>query len=369
MYPAHRYMQDASEPERAITEIVTASHAEVRALESRALYGVDINESTALANQTRVASDPLDIDVALAHIRAFTEKKQRLFGATLSGEDIASRPDWQGDQQIGFDVAAWDAAYGAATAFGIAAVGEEDEFRALGARGPAARAERIRALVKMRSPFAIVDPLDGTNQAVGMGQRSGWASCAMGWFPDDQTGLSPGELAMTAAVHLGDGRCYLAHQGQVWLSESAHPDRSKVFFALSLDRGAPKLSRSHYVIPAGKRSGVERAAAIMKFDSSIEYISPLGGNPGILAALYGASAVAAMQPSAYAWDHVAALILATGGFPVFRADDPEPLTARQLSELFIVDLSSGRKTETLYMGKTEEAALKLRAAALGAMRE
>jgi len=349
-FPPNRHMFDASEPERVAYEIAHGAHSAVRALESQNMFGIDIYESQ--ANQVRTPQDPRDVDDALAFLKRQKAKREGTYSPANAGLEVSAAPDTQGEQQIGFDSAAWEAAVLAANEAGVVALGEEDEHRAQGAAGAVTRGERLAYLLENNLPVAIVDPLDGSNQAAGMGQRSGWASCAMVKYPGD-----PG---LAVAVLLGDGRGFVAHNEQVWLSESSSPDRIPLFYALDVDRTTPGLSRGHYVVPAAKRSTIERAYAIMRVDASIEYISPLGGNPGILAAMYGASAPAALQPAAFGWDHMAALVLAHGGFPVIRADDDEPLDAAQLSELVLTDLVAGRKTATLYMGRTLEAAFRLR---------
>lgn len=355
-YPENRHMFDASEAERLAYEVAHSARSAVRALESQAVFGIDVFEATAQANQIRTPSEPTDVDDALAYLKKHRSTRNSTFSPAKAGLEVSAAPDEQGEQQIGFDRAAWEAAAHQANEAGVVALGEEDEYRVHGASGALARGHRLRNLVVTNMPFVIVDPLDGSNQAAGMGQRSGWASCAMVKFPGD-----PG---LAVAVLLGDGRGFVAHNGQVWMNESSHPDRTPLFYALDVDRSAPGLSRAHYVVPAAKRSSVKRAAAIMGSDDSIEYISPLGGNPGILAAMYGASAPAALQGEAFAWDHMAALVLATGGFPVIRASDDRPLGADELSEILLTDLIAGRKTEALYMGRTLGAAQKLRAADL-----
>ncbi|ALJ19028.1 hypothetical protein [Microbacterium sp. No. 7] len=351
-YPINRHMFDASEAERVAYEIAHGARSAVRGLESQNTFGINIDEASAQAKHAVFAQDPPEIDDALAYLKRRKATREGLYSPANAGLEVSAAPDSQGEQQIGFDKAAWDAAQVAANEAGVVALGEEDEHRGEPGGGAISRGQRLKYLIGNDLPFAIVDPLDGSNQAAGMGQRSGWASCAMVKYP--------GSPQLAVAVLLGDGRGFVAHDDQVWMSESSHPDRTPLFYALNVDRSLSGLSRAHYVIPAAKRSTAERAVAIMRSDDSIEYISPLGGNPGILAAMYGASAPAALQPEAYAWDHMAALILANGGFPVIRATDTEPLSADDLVELLLTDLAAGRKTETLYMGRSLEAAIKLR---------
>lgn len=355
-YPENRHMFDATEAERVAYEIVHGAHAAVRALESQNMFGIDINEATAQANQTRVPAESGEVDDALAILRRHKARHEHTFSPANAGLEPSAAPDEQGEQQIGFDSAAWEAASAAANDAGVTALGEEDEHRQHGPRGATARGRRLQYLIENDMPVAIVDPLDGSNQVAGMGQRSGWASCAMVKYPQVPS--------LAVAVLLGDGRGFVAHDNEVWLSESTHPDRIPVFYALNPNLATRGLAREHYVVPAAKRSTIERATAIMRVDDTIEYISPLGGNPGILAAMYGASAPAALQPSAFAWDHMATLVLANGGFPVIRAHDDTVLDADALSALLLTDLAAGRKTETLYMGRTVSAATKLRSADL-----
>jgi hypothetical protein len=350
-FPEHRQPFEASEAERIAYEIAQGARAAVRALESQAMFGIDISEATSQANQTRMPQDAMDVDDALIFLRNRKERRSGIFSPANSGLEISAEPDEQGEQQIGFDKAAWDASVMAAREAGVVSLGEEDEYRQQGEAGAVARGKRLASLIAKELPFAIVDPLDGSNQAAGMSQRSGWASCAMVKIPG--TGLA-------VAVLLGDGRGFVAAGSQVWMSESSHPDRTPIFYALNADRTRRGLTRAHYVVPAAKRSTLERAYAIMRSDHSIEYISPLGGNPGILAAMYGAYAPAALQPAAFAWDHMAALILAHGGFPVIRANDDGPIEAEELTELLLKDMVAGQRTETLYMGRTLEYAARLR---------
>jgi len=350
--PEFRQMFEASEPERIAYSIAHGARSAVRALESHATFGIDLGEASAQANQTRTPLDGTDVDDALSFLKSRRERRSGTFSPANVGLEISAEPDEQGEQQIGYDVAAWEAALVAAHEAGVIALGEEDEYRSLGDSGAVARGDRLASLLDNGLPFAIVDPLDGSNQAAGMGQRSGWAACSMVKLP--------GMPHPAVAVLLGDGRGFVAADDRVWMAESSHPDRPPIFYSLDVDRSKRGLRRGHYVVPAAKRSTLERAYAIMKSDLSIEYISPLGGNPGILAAMYGAAAPAAMQPEAYAWDHMAALVLAHGGFPVIRAHDDTPLGAQSLSELLLTDMIAGRRTETLYMGRTLDDARKLR---------
>lgn len=358
MDPASREIYEANRAERLAYTISHSAFAAVRALESQQTFGIDIFESQAQANQIVVPTQPSDVDDSLAFLRARQESREIAFGAAASGLSMTAEPDEQGEQQIGYDAAAWEAAQSAATFHGIAAVGEEDEYRAQGEAGAAARGRRVASLIAQKMPFAIVDPLDGSNQAAGMGQRSGWAACALVSLPND--------VDVAAAVLLGDGRGFVSYDGRIWLSESAHPDRPTVAYLLGSSLRDVGFERAHFVIPAAKKSTIDRASRIMSTDAMIRWISPLGGNPGILAAMLGGKALAAMQPAAFAWDHMAPLILAEAGFPVIRADDTTPLNAYELRELLLRDLIAGQRTETLYMGRTRGLAERLRDADVAA---
>lgn len=353
--PESRHIFNASEAECIAYAIAHGAFAAVRALESQATFGIDIYEAEAQAHQIRAPRVPADIDDMLAFLRDREASRHNAYTQADAGVTVTAEPDDQGEQQIGFDAAAWEAALQAANANGVVALGEEDDFRSAGEEGPALRGQRLAYLIKNDLPFALVDPLDGSNQAAGMGQRSGWAACALVKMPD---------WPYTAvAVLLGDGRGFVAADGHVWLSESTHPDRSPVFYLIEPQLANLGFQRAHYVIPAAKRSTLERAYAIMRADETIEWISPLGGNPGILAAMLGAGAPAAMQPRAYAWDHMAPLVLAHAGFPVIRGTDAQVLSADDLTEMLLADMVAGRRTDALYVGRTIEFAAQLRDAA------
>ena len=45
---------------------------------------------------------------------------------------------------------------------------------------------------------------------------------------------------------------------------------------------------------------------------------------------------------------------------MIRGDSDQPLSTDALTELLLSDLAAGRKTDTLYMGRTLDAALRLR---------
>lgn len=351
-----RDIYEANRAEKLAYSIAHSAFAAVRALESQQTFGIDIFESQAQANQIVVPSQASDVDDAMAWLRGHAEDREIAFGPAGAGLTMTAEPDDQGEQQIGYDAAAWQAAFATAAYAGVAIVGEEDEYRGEG--GAAARGKRVASLVEKTLPFAIVDPLDGSNQAAGMGQRSGWASCAMVSIP--------GNAGIAVAVLLGDGRGFVSYDGRIWLSESAHPDRPSVAYLLESNLRDPGFARAHFVIPAAKQSTIEQASRIMTAEETIRWISPLGGNPGILAGMLGAKALGAMQPTAYAWDHMAPLILAEAGFPVIRRDDTTPLSAYELRELLLRDLIAGERTETLYMGRTLDIAQRLRDADVAA---
>lgn len=235
---------------------------------------------------------------------------------------------------------------------GIPVLGEEDEYREHGDEAVRLRAGRIRSLVQNDLAFAITDPLDGSNQAAGMSQRSGWGSCALV--------RTPGLPKMSAAVILGDGRSYVSGEGGVWMSEASDPDRTPVSYFITPKLYDPGFERPHFILPASKNTLVARTHKIMEGTDSVKWISPLGGNPGILAGMLGGQAVAAMQPTAFAWDHMAAFILASAGFTVMNSDSDDSLSAQEVSDMLLLDLASGRKTGTMYIGRTRELTLQIK---------
>jgi len=347
-----RFNHQAEESERIAYSLAHAGFTAVRALESLALFGVDISESEAQASQTRTPNTVGDVDDALARLRFAAARRRATYSDIVEGATLTGTPDEQGEQQIGFDVAAMDAMTHTAALECVALLGEEDEFRTDQGDGAARRGERLKSLMESELPFAIVDPLDGSNQAAGMGNRSGWAACAMVRVP--------GNASLASAVLLGDGRGFTSGSDGIWVSESTHPDREVAAYRLEPRLGPTAFTRPHFVIPASKWSTVSRAKAIMDADPEIKWISPLAGNPGLLTGMLAAGAVCGMQPEAFAWDHMASLMLASAGFPVMRASDETLIDPIALTELLLTDMAQGRMTETLYVGRTLDWAARLR---------
>ncbi len=355
MSPRSRYAYESSEPEKVAYALAHAGYSAVRRLEILETFGFDIREAEAQANQIRTPRSTSDVDAAVLFLRNRKELRDTLsvsgsaFGSTLS-------PDDQGEQQIGYDAAAMSAMAHVASLAGLPLFGEEDEHRDDG--GPQRRGERLRYLMQNELGFAITDALDGSNQAAGMSQRSGWGSCAMV--------RTPGVPDLTAAVVLGDGRGYVSALDGVWMSEASHPDGMPAFYLIKPNLSGSGFDRPHFIIPASKSKLVAHTHEMMKIDADVQWISPLGGNPGILAGMLGGRAVAAMQPAAYAWDHMAALILAGAGFTVLDERADESYTATTISTLLLEDMAAGRRTQTLYIGRTPQLARRIRAADVGA---
>lgn len=332
-----------------------AGFSAVRSMESRATFGFDVAEAENQANQIRSPGGAEEVDRALQILR--DAKQRRSFGLASTGLGAESTlpSDEQGETQIEFDAAAMSAMLQVASLHGLPLLGEEDEYRASGTNAAKLRGSRIRSLMEHDLPFAITDPLDGSNQAAGMSQRSGWGACAMV--------RTPGSPLLTAAVILGDGRAYMSGDGGVWMSEARDPDRTPLSYFVVPRLQDPGFERPHYILPSSKSSLVTRTREIMDRSSDIKWISPLGGNPGILAGMLGGQAVAAMQPSAYAWDHMAALILAGAGFVVLSDDSEDRLDVEGVSNTLLLDLAQGRRTRSMYIGRTEEFAERIKSAA------
>lgn len=359
MPPLSRQLFTASRAEQIAYDISHRSFTTVRRLESQAIFGIDLAETERESRQTNTPLTKQDVDDALSFLKGRPATRTSSFNSFDAGPQMTSRPDSQGEQQIGYDAAAWEAGYHAAALHGVTAIGEEDEFRAQAGKDEdraRLRGDRLRNLIRFGTPVAIVDPLDGSNQAAGMGQRSGWAACAMVRLL--------GEPVMSVSVLCGDGRGFVAGPSGVWLNEASHPDRPTIAYKLEPRLTESGFGRPHYVIPAGKKSTLVRARATLDADDKIEWIAPLGGNPGILSAMLAAGAYAAVQPEAYAWDHMAALVLAYAGFAVISHNDDEPMSPEELSEMLLTDMVEGRKTQSLYMGRTLEFARQLRSAGI-----
>lgn len=331
-------------------ELVHGAFTAVRALETLQMFGIDVRESAALAGQVRRAQTPAELDEALAYLDLLSQVP-----GLISSEPLApsASSDTQGEQQIGFDRAAWAEMQRIAGPLRVTLLGEEDEYRG-NDDGAAARGRRAREVIEAREVLAVADPLDGSNQAAGMGQRSGWACCAM---------VVPAQITQTSiAILLGDGRTFVCSDGQVRFSETTHPDRARVFYQLQGTATRSHFEREHWVIPAAKRSRIAHTSQLLAADQNIKWISPLGGNPGILAAMLGAGAVAAVQPRAYAWDHMAAVVLATAGFVVLSRSSSAPLSGNDLIQLLLRDLVAGRRTEAMYIGRNRDFVERLREA-------
>ncbi len=360
--PSSRDQFEAPRAERTAYSIAFAGFAAVRSHEAAATFGFDIKEAEREARQIQQPSEPAQVDDAMAFLRARTARRRESLGAAI-GPLATAAPDAQGEQQIGYDKSAWLAMKSVAEAEMIGLIGEEDEYRA-GPDGARRRGERLWNLITTGMPFGIADPCDGTNQVAGMGQRSGWASCVMVHQPPTSRTDS---VLLTPAVLLGDGRAFVGGEGGIWLSESSSPDRPSPAYLLDPMRSMTTFARHHYVIPASKAKTIAAAHAIIDQDAKIQWIAPLAGNPGILAAMLCAGAVAAMQPEAWAWDHMAALMLAYGGLQVIDNRTDAPKNAAELSAILLEDLIAGRQTRALYMARDLDLARRLRDAAAAAL--
>lgn len=364
-FPPSRYQHEASDAEKDAYALAHAAFTAIRGLEAHSTYGVDVNESIAQAHQTRTARELSEIDDAMDYLKARKRKReqreqqQMRIEDPLPGPALVGKADTQGEQQIAYDTDAWDSMVFTANHLDLRILGEEDQFRKLGeVQGGRQRGLYLRNLVDRNERFAIVDPLDGSNQAAGMGQRSGWASCALVRYPK-------GRL-FSGCILLGDGRAFVTDGHSIWLSESSHPDRPATAYLLDpLSPDRLPFERHHYIIPATKRTGIAHAEQLLGKESRITWLGPLGGNPGIMTGLICAGAVAAMQPKSWAWDQMATYMMAVAGFPVLGASSgDEVLSAEEITSILLEDLAAGRMTESMYIGRTIAHAERLRNADL-----
>ncbi|QIK72065.1 hypothetical protein G7070_07035 [Propioniciclava coleopterorum] len=365
MSDLHRFHHDASLNERIAYALAHAGFIAVRRAELLQTYGRDIQEAEALGNSVAAAQSPSDVDAALEGLRNRKVQREDQLASGLNldlyYEGFAeSVPDFQGEAAIGYDIIAWTAMeYTARTYGNVEILGEEDQFRPL-QDGPTRRGEYLRKLLREGRRVAVVDPLDGSNQARAMGMRSGWATCAMV--------LGPQQRTIAAAVYLGDGRTVVtAGDDGVWASEPAHPDRPTVAYRLDpLARQHPTFARRHWTIPAAKAKTIEHAVAMIEASKNeqseppVSWVNPLAGNPGFVTSMLYAGAVAAMQPESYAWDALGPYLVAVAGLPTISAESDEMLTPEELSDMLITDLMAGRRTMTLYSGRTLKDARYLR---------
>ncbi len=359
-----RFQHQATQNERAASGLVHAGFASTRDAEARQTFGFDFLEAQALGNSVHVPGASGDI---VKHVDFLRARKERRADQAASGidphatyeDDGLLHRDGQGEAAIDFDDRAMREMVRTAFAYGLEVVGEEDQFRKM-PDARARRGEHVRVLLEEGKRFAVVDPLDGSNQAAGRGQRSGWACCAFI--------VDPSVSVLTAAVLLGDGRGVVtAGNNGVWLSESHHPDRPAVAYQLSQShRDRPPFERPHWVLPAAKEGRLEHALAVVDAsrgdggEAHVSWISPLGGNPGFVAGLLCAGAVAGVQPESDAWDQMGPYLCAVAGLPTISAASPDPLTPEEISEMLLRDLMAGRKTQALYSGRSLQDARYLR---------
>lgn len=269
---------------------------------------------------------------------------------------VTSDRDASGDPQISYDRDVHDAAVLVATAHGAAVLGEEDQYRHLGAEAPVRRGEAIHDALAEGLPLVVIDPIDGSHQLAAMGQPGGYGTALMTVTP---ARCNPfGSPAITVGVVLGSGQMVFADGQRVWYRDFADPLESDTDYEMS-----PALrERSHYgttwVLPAYKPHTMRDALAIIESAQGLDeevapkIIAPLGGNPGILSSLVLApgGAVAAYQGKSWAWDQFVAYIVASLQWPVAQLDG-RYLTASDLTRIFLDDLQNGRKTEPIVMGK------------------
>lgn len=390
---SYRYQLDASEAEDDAFRLVAAAFGRARYLEDLVTYGEDIYEGKRAANYQAVAEDSYDYDAAEAFLGQRLELATRRKGAPNQGGDVVGDEDAQGEQQILFDVEAYRAMQAVAERhLDLALLGEEDQFRVVAKLDPSLgpeereaegrrlemeaarqRGQHLARLDEENRPFALVDPVDGSNQVAGMGNRSGWASCAMVRHAE-----SPN---IATAVLLGDGRLFVCdgavvrksdnepHYASIWLSEAHHPDRVTPSHLLNpFGDWRHPFGRKHYVIPAAKRKMIDKVHRALAGDArrhgddAIQWISPLAGNPGILAGMLGAGASGAMQPEAYAWDHMAIVMLAQAGFPTLRGSADEAIARDEIAQGMLEDMIFGRKTPAMFVGRTIDEAKRLQEA-------
>jgi hypothetical protein len=280
--------------------------------------------------------------------------------------DVTSAYDTSGDPQLAYDRVCHEAAHEYAAARGAALFGEEDQYRRMGAEGPAMRGLSIRKALQEATPFGILDPIDGTHQFAAMYQPGAFASAVLTF--DSLT-------RPACAIALGTGAMVSTAGNEVWLHNLADPLSS----GPQQIHGPSIAARSHYaktwVLPAYKPDRMTDAAHIVKWAydnldtvAPPKLVAPLGGNPGIISSMVLAKggAVAAFQPECWAWDHFSAYICAILGFSVLSAATGERYLPKDLIRIFLWNLGAGSKTEALVIGKTFLEAQALRKALIGA---
>lgn len=282
---------------------------------------------------------------------------------------VTTEADTSGDPQISYDRICHEEAHQLASAYGVALYGEEDQYRSMGAEGPALRGEDIRLSLREKSSVGVLDAVDGTHQLAGMNQPGAFGSAVL---TIDAQGRA------STAIALGTGSVVSSNGVSVWQRNLADP----------LDHEARELSgaeisaRAHYaltwVMSASKPGRLSDAARVAQWARANHdtvapptLIAPLGGNPGIISSMVLApgGAVAAYQPKSWAWDQLAAHICATLGFTVLGVISNNRYSPQDLIKLFLRDLGAGNKTEALVIGKTFLHAQAMRMALIGGLPE
>jgi hypothetical protein len=346
----------------AAAEVISlAAFHSYRRNKSTQLFGFDPATSSRLGIAQFAPDSPESVARAGAALRAyaaaaFDEVSAEWMVPTVRG--VAS------DSQLLADKITFEAMQVAATGLGVALYGEEDRFRALadGHERDAARerGQFVKYDLGREVAVAVVDPIDGTNQAEAMGNRSGFCHAVM---------IKAPRVPLAAAVVSGCGRVFSTDGSRVWVGEA--PTEGQAYEGGELLDPAQvaervMTDRLHAVVPASKASTLNLAKAMTEGPFGYRYLAPLAGIPGILAGLVVGGCAAAIQLRSYPWDQMAAYFCATLGLPVLQVDADDVLDAGDVEKLLLGSLVVGERVPTLLIGKNIEYATRLRSAYLHA---
>ncbi len=239
---------------------------------------------------------------------------------------------------------------------GYEAFGEEDNFRSAGNHGPSKRADAMLTALRNGHRIAVIDGIDGTNQMAAMGNRSGCAVCVFLYDPKSITRFG-------ACIITGDGFAFRSDGRSVEFAvyNFTAPNADLEWRVLSDTHVLETrfMDRPHGVMPAGKRSTMKIAQSYLDADPNSNYITPLGGNPGLMNALVCSGSLWGYQPEAWAWDHIGAFFLAALGLSVLAGTDTEPLSPEEIGDRILTSLVRGEKMAPMFMGKTNDLALEI----------
>ena len=246
-----------------------------------------------------------------------------------------------GEGAVEVDRLCWQQAVNTVDEYGGATplLGEEDEHRGK----DEIRGRWVQKILDQNRPFFLVDPLDGTNQLVAMGERTGWAACAL---------LVDGDR-FKCSVRLGDGREVFSDGEGVFLRSD---DGLEV--PLRAKDKHEGFSRGHWVIPAARRQQILNVTKMLEKNPDIHWINPLAGTAGLLASLGFASADGALASKSYAWDLMGVLLLAEAGFPVLNRDG-KLLSGTDVLAVMKDALIQGKRADDLIVGRTIDCAEEL----------